>query len=179
MSRIGKKPIELKSAIEIEHSKNQITIKGPKGELSHTLPPNINLKHSGKQLILYTYTKNKTTRQLHGLSRTILSNMIMGVTQGFCKQLEIQGIGYRAQIDNQNKLVLNVGYSHPVHINTPRDTVIEVENNTTIKIRGINKERVGQLAAKIRSIRPPEPYKGKGIRYHNEKIRKKAGKTGK
>nr|YP_007878215.1 50S ribosomal protein L6 [Calliarthron tuberculosum]AGA63826.1 50S ribosomal protein L6 [Calliarthron tuberculosum] len=179
MSRIGKSPITIESNINVIIENKQIIIKGPKGELRHTLSPQINIEQNSTELIVSLNTYDKTSKQLYGLSRTILNNMVIGVSKGFYKTLEIQGVGYRAQIDKHNKLILNVGYSHPVEINTPNGITIEVENNTIIKIHGINKETVGQLAARIRSIKPPEPYKGKGIRYTNEIIRKKVGKAGK
>ena len=179
MSRIGKNPIALDSKINITRKNRNITIEGPQGKLEYLLPSEIEIEHKDKQLFVYPKKTNKTAKQLHGLSRTLISNMVIGVSEGFCKTLEIQGVGYRAQVDNKKNLILNVGYSHPVNITSPPGIKITVENNTQIKIQGINKETVGQLAAEIRSIRPPEPYKCKGIRYHHENIRKKVGKAGK
>jgi len=179
MSRIGKSPIKLNSEIIVKLNNQNITIKGPKGTLKYSLPYLIDLEQNKEFLIVKTKNDTKKAKELHGLSRTIINNMVIGVSKGFCKELEIQGVGYRAQISKNNNLILNVGYSHPVNIKTPEGIKIEVNNNTQLKIQGINKEIVGQLAAQIRSIRPPEPYKGKGIRYHNEIIRKKVGKAGK
>lgn len=179
MSRIGKRPILLDSTVKIKSHQNQIIVEGPKGQLTYLLSPGISIEESKQQLLVRADNINKITRQLHGLSRTMLNNMIIGVTKGFCKELEIRGVGYKAQVDARQNLILNVGYSHPIYINIPSDIKIKIEDSRIIKIQGINKEKVGQLTAKIRSIRPPEPYKGKGIRYYNEKIRKKVGKAGK
>ena len=179
MSRIGKSPIILNKNINIKFEDNILTIQGPKGKLNHKIPNQIGIKQDNTKLIVYKKEESKIAQKLHGLLRTIINNMVIGVSEGFCKRLDIQGVGYRAQIDNQQNLVLNVGYSHPINIETPQNITINVENNTQIKIQGIDKETIGQLAAQIRSIRPPEPYKGKGIRYHNEIIRKKVGKAGK
>lgn len=179
MSRIGKNPIPINSNIKVLIQDKKIKITGPKGELEHTLAPQIQVKQTNNDLIVYIDHNDKISKQLHGLHRTILNNMVIGVSEGFCKILQIQGIGYRAQINQDKSLTLNVGYSHPIHIYPYKNTTINVENNTIIQIHGINKEIVGQLAAKIRSIRPPEPYKGKGIKYQNEIIRKKVGKAGK
>lgn len=179
MSRIGKSPILLDPTIKITLENNNITIKGPKGQLKHSIPKQIKIKQEKQHLIIYTDNQNKNAKQLHGLSRTIINNMVIGVSKSFCKILKIQGVGYRAQVDKNNNLTLNVGYSHPVNIKAPTGINIKVENNTEIKIHGINKEIVGQIAAQIRAVRPPEPYKGKGIRYNNEIVRKKVGKAGK
>jgi len=179
MSRIGKSPIAINSEITVLLKDQKITIKGPKGTLKHSLPNLINIEQNKEFLIVKTKNNSKTAKELHGLSRTIINNMVIGVSKGFCKELEIQGVGYRAQVDKNKTLILNVGYSHAVNIQTPEGIKIEVNNNTKLKIQGINKEIVGQLAAQIRSIRPPEPYKGKGIRYNNEIVRKKVGKAGK
>lgn len=179
MSRIGKSPIILNQNINIKFQENVLTIKGPKGELKHKLSNHIGIQQKNKELIIYKKNDSKIAKKLHGLSRTIINNMVIGVSKGFCKILEIQGVGYRAQIDSKQNLILNVGYSHSISVQSPSDVTINVENNTRIKIQGINKETIGQLAAQIRSIRPPEPYKGKGIRYQNEVIRRKVGKAGK
>jgi large subunit ribosomal protein L6 len=182
MSRIGKKAIILSNQINVIIKENIITIEGPKGKLSQQISTLINLsiKNLDKGQILSIVTKNnsKESQQLHGLFRTLINNMVIGVTQGFFKFLEIQGVGYRSQMDGQ-KLILNVGYSHPVVITPPNEIFIKVENNTNIIVSGINKEIVGQIASKIRAIRPPEPYKGKGIRYKGEIVKKKVGKAGK
>ena len=179
MSRIGKTPIILHPKVNIKIKDNYILISGPKGELKYSVPKNIKIIEQQKKLIIQRKDESKNAKALHGLSRTIINNMVIGVSQGFCKILKIQGVGYRAQIDNQNNLILNVGYSHPINIITPPEINIEVENNTLIKIKGIDKAYIGELAAKIRSIRPPEIYKGKGIRYDDEIIKKKIGKAGK
>lgn len=179
MSRIGKNPIPINSNIQVLIQDKKIKIAGPKGELEHTLVPQIQIKQTNNNLIVYINHNDKISKQLYGLHRTILNNMVIGVSKGFYKTLQIQGVGYRAQINQDKSLTLNVGYSHPINIYPYQNTTINVENNTTIHIYGINKETVGQLAAKIRSIRPPEPYKGKGIKYQNEIIRKKVGKAGK
>lgn len=182
MSRIGKQSIILSNKINTCIEDNLITIKGPKGQLSQTIPDliQVTLQEQNNTEILLVTTKNTTKKaqELHGLSRTLINNMVIGVSEGFSKTLEIQGVGYRAQIENNN-LVLNVGYSHPVIISPPEHITITVDNNTNVVISGINKEMVGQVAAKIRGIRPPEPYKGKGIRYKNEIVKKKIGKAGK
>nr|UAD87864.1 ribosomal protein L6 [Gracilaria textorii] len=180
MSRIGKKPINLPQKTDIEIIENNVHIIGPKGKLSYQLPKVINIKHDIKNrtLNLYKTHENKETQKLYGLSRTLINNMVLGVSQGFEKKLHIQGVGYRSQLQGKN-LILNVGYSHPIIIEPPEDIVIEVENNINITIKGIKKDKVGEVAAQIRRIRPPEPYKGKGIRYLNEKINIKVGKAGK
>nr|YP_009297884.1 ribosomal protein L6 [Kumanoa americana]AOM67618.1 ribosomal protein L6 [Kumanoa americana] len=182
MSRIGKQTIILPNPVNIDIKNNIVTIQGPKGQQSRNISPLIDLAiqqlNDQKLLCLTIKDKSKQSQSLYGLSRTLIDNMIIGVTEGFSKHLEIQGVGYRSQMDG-NKLILNVGYSHPVIITPPKDIFIQVENNTNISIFGINKEIVGQLASTIRAIRPPEPYKGKGIRYKGEIVKKKVGKAGK
>nr|YP_010198252.1 ribosomal protein L6 [Gracilaria ornata]UAD86668.1 ribosomal protein L6 [Gracilaria ornata] len=180
MSRIGKKTINLPQNTDIEVTENNVNITGPRGKLSYQLPEVIRIKHDIKNqtLNLYKTHENKEAQKLYGLSRTLINNMVLGVSKGFEKKLRIQGVGYRSQLQGKN-LILNVGYSHPVTIEPPKDIVIEVENNVNITIKGIKKETVGEVAAQIRRIRPPEPYKGKGIRYLNEKINIKVGKAGK
>lgn len=178
MSRIGKQIITLSDKIDTIINNNLITVKGPKGELSQTISDLITVKLEKNILKVTAKDDSKQAKQLYGLSRTLINNMIIGVSKGFSKSLEIQGVGYRAQTDKKS-LILNVGYSHPVIINPPKDISIVVENNINITVSGINKEKVGQIASKIRSIRPPEPYKGKGIRYKNEIVKKKIGKAGK
>ena len=179
MSRIGKNPIVLSKNVDIDINKNHIRIKGPKGQLEYSLPKNITVQEEKNKLIVETLNDDRTTKQLHGLSRTIINNMVTGVSTGFKKILEIHGVGYRAQIEKDKHLILNVGYSHPVQIIAPKGITIKVENNSTIIVEGINKVTVGQVSSQIREIRPPEPYKGKGIRYKNELIKKKVGKAGK
>ncbi len=178
MSRIGKKEIDVPRNTEIIINESVISIKGNRGEMSYELPKNIQVVHEGSKLLVTKKSHTKENQALHGLSRSIINNMIIGVSLGFTKRLIIQGVGYRAQM-NGNNLVLNLGYSHIIEINPTEDIKIEIENNTTIVVSGISKEKVGQIAAKIRSTRPPEPYKGKGIRYENEIVRRKIGKAGK
>ena len=178
MSRIGKKTIILPHNIKANIDRQNINIIGPKGQLSYQISNYIKIEKQEEKIKLYISTKNQESRALYGLSRTIINNMVIGVSKGFNKKLEIHGVGYRAQMNGKD-LILNVGYSHPVIITPPENISIQVQNNTQIIVDGINKEIVGQIAAKIRNIRPPEPYKGKGIRYLGEKIRRKAGKAGK
>nr|YP_009391291.1 ribosomal protein L6 [Dipterocladia arabiensis]ARW59435.1 ribosomal protein L6 [Dipterocladia arabiensis] len=178
MSRIGKKEIIVPSSIKTKIDNSTILINGPKGELSYVISDLIIIKKIDNKIILEKKNNDKKTQAIYGLSRSIINNMVIGVSQGFEKKLIINGVGYRSQMNNKT-LILNVGYSHPIEINTPKDIEIKVENNTEIYIKGINKETVGQIAAKIRSIRPPEPYKGKGIKYINENIKRKIGKAGK
>nr|YP_008144838.1 50S ribosomal protein L6 [Grateloupia taiwanensis]AGO19871.1 50S ribosomal protein L6 [Grateloupia taiwanensis] len=178
MSRIGKQHIILHEKINAEIQGTNISIIGPRGKISHKLSNLIEIRQVNNKLSLYRLNNSKKAQSLHGLSRTLINNMVIGVSKGFSKQLEIQGVGYRAQIQG-NDLILNVGYSHPVTIRPPRDISITVEKNSIITVDGINKETVGQIAAKIRKVRPPEPYKGKGIKYSYEIIRKKVGKAGK
>lgn len=178
MSRIGKKEIVIPKEITININKTCINIKGPKGELSYYVSDLINVIHENNTITLTRNHDSKKSRSIHGLSRSIIYNMVHGVYQGFEKKLIIEGVGYRSQNDGKN-LILNVGYSHPITIIPPKDITIKVENNTSISILGINKETVGQIAAQIRSVRPPEPYKGKGIRYIEEIVKRKVGKAGK
>ena len=178
MSRIGKKIIVLPNNIKTNIKESIISIKGPKGELSYELSNFIKIEKINNTLQLNCLNIHKKAQSLYGLSRTIINNMVIGVSEGFNKKLDIQGVGYRAQIDNKN-LILNVGYSHPVKIEPPEGITIDVQNSTQITISGINKEVVGMTAAKIKKVRPPEPYKGKGIRYLGEEIRRKVGKAGK
>lgn len=178
MSRIGKKEITIPKNIEIIVNNSQILVKGTKGMLDYYIPSMIRVEINNDKLKLYRKNISKEAQALHGLSRSIIYNMIKGISEGFKKKLIIQGVGYRAQMDGQT-LIVSVGYSHPVRIEHTKEINISVENNTNIIISGINKETVGQVAAKIRSIRPPEPYKGKGIRYENEIVRRKVGKAGK
>ncbi|WP_210471044.1 50S ribosomal protein L6 [Sporosarcina sp. 6E9] len=179
MSRIGKKPIEVPEQVTVTLSEgNVVTVKGPKGELTNKFNPEIKIEQEDNVITLIRPSESKQHRSIHGTTRSLLDNMVTGVSKGFERSLELVGVGYRATLQGQ-KLVLNVGYSHPVEF-TPEDGVqIEVPENTKIKITGIDKERVGALASKIRQVRPPEPYKGKGIRYQGEKVRSKEGKTGK
>nr|QCI08735.1 ribosomal protein L6 [Sphondylothamnion multifidum] len=178
MSRIGKKEIHLTNEIKVKINNHNILIEGPKGNLSYTFSDLINVIKEDNLIKVTKKDKTKKAQAIYGLSRSIINNMVIGVSKGFEKKLIIQGVGYRSQLEGKN-LILNVGYSHPVTIEPPPNISIQVENNTNICVMGINKETVGQIAAKIRSIRPPEPYKGKGIRYIDETIRRKVGKAGK
>nr|YP_009391906.1 ribosomal protein L6 [Acrosorium ciliolatum]ARW60050.1 ribosomal protein L6 [Acrosorium ciliolatum] len=178
MSRIGKKEIIVPKNIETNIDKSTISISGKKGKLSYNVSNSIKIETQNNRIKLIKQDNTKKAQAIYGLSRSIINNMVIGVSQGFTKQLIIQGVGYRAQMEGKS-LILNVGYSHPVKIQPPNNIEIKVENNTSITIHGINKEIVGQTAAKIRAIRPPEPYKGKGIKYENETIRRKIGKAGK
>lgn len=178
MSRIGNKPITIPNGVTITKQENVVTVKGPKGELTREFSPVIEI-HVGESEVTFTRSNDlKESRSLHGTTRAVLNNMVVGVTEGFSKELDLIGVGYRAQLQGK-KLVLNVGYSHPVEFTPDEDVTVEVPSNTKVIVRSINKEKVGELAANIRGVRPPEPYKGKGIRYTNEYVRRKEGKTGK
>lgn len=177
MSRIGRKPISLPPGVEVTVVDNTVTVKGPKGVLTQTIPPRITLVKEDDQLLVQRPSDQKQDRAFHGLSRALIANMVEGVTKGFEKKLEMVGVGYRASM-NGNKLVLAIGFSHPVEIDPPEGISFEVPAVTKITIKGIDKQLVGNTAAHIRAIREPEPYKGKGIKYENEVIRRKAGKTG-
>ncbi|MEY2858965.1 MAG: ribosomal protein [Cyanobacteriota bacterium] len=179
MSRIGKLPIPIPDKVSAQISGQHITIKGPKGTLAREIPEPIEVKQEGDNIIVKPTDNSRIGRQRHGLCRTLVANMVDGVSQGFQKRLLIQGVGYRAQSQGK-KLTLNVGYSKPVEMDMPEGIDVAVENkNTEVIVSGINKEIVGNVAARIRAVRPPEPYKGKGIRYFDEQVRRKAGKTGK
>nr|YP_009398955.1 ribosomal protein L6 [Cliftonaea pectinata]ARW68074.1 ribosomal protein L6 [Cliftonaea pectinata] len=178
MSRIGKKEIIIPNNTDININHNQILVKGPKGSLSYEFSYLVKVEKINNKIQISKLQQTKKSREIYGLSRSIINNMIIGVSQGFEKKLIIQGVGYRSQLEGKN-LILNVGYSHPIQIEPPENIEIKVENSTLIRISGINKETVGQIASKIRSTRPPEPYKGKGIRYDNEYVRRKVGKAGK
>jgi large subunit ribosomal protein L6 len=177
VSRIGKKPIEVPSGVDVKSIDNLITVKGPLGELSKQLSKEMLIEIADNKVEVSRPSDEKSHRSLHGLTRTLLANMITGVTKGFEKKLEIIGVGYRASKQG-SKLVLTVGYSHPVEIEPPKGIDIEVPAQTKITVKGIDKEVVGQIAAQIRSVREPEPYKGKGIKYETETIKRKVGKTG-
>ncbi|MFB2736836.1 50S ribosomal protein L6 [Umezakia ovalisporum] len=178
MSRIGKRPITIPAKVEVTIDGSKVLVKGPKGQLSRTLSTNVIVSKEGEILQVNRRDDTRVSRQMHGLSRTLVANMVEGVSQGFQRRLEIQGVGYRAQVQGRN-LVLNIGYSHQVQIVPPEGIQFTVENNTNVVVSGYDKEMVGNTAAKIRAVRPPEPYKGKGIRYVGEVVRRKAGKTGK
>ena len=178
MSRIGKLPITVPSKVTVTIDGSHVAVKGPKGELSRILSKEVTVELEGDTLLVKRRDESRPARQMHGLSRTLVANMVEGVSQGFQRRLEIQGVGYRAQVQGRT-LTLNVGYSHPVIIEPPDGVTTAVETNTNVIVSGFNKEEVGNTAAKIRALRPPEPYKGKGIRYAGEVVRRKAGKTGK
>lgn len=178
MSRIGKLSINVPAKVTIVLSPDVIVVKGPKGELSKSIPNSVKVTQSDKIIQVMPSECISSGKQLYGTYRSLINNMIYGVTEGFQKKLELQGVGYRSQVDGKN-LVLSVGYSHQVKIISPEGIKLSVENNTNITVSGADKELVGQIAANIRSIRPPEPYKGKGIRYQGEYVRKKVGKAGK
>ncbi len=178
MSRIGKRPITIPGKVTVTIDGSNVAVKGPKGELSRVLPSAVTVEQEGETLLVKRRDESRSSRQLHGLSRTLVANMVEGVSQGFQRRLEIQGVGYRAQVQGRN-LILNVGYSHQVQIEPPEGVQLAVETNTNVIVSGFDKELVGNTAAKIRAVRPPEPYKGKGIRYAGEAVRRKAGKAGK
>jgi large subunit ribosomal protein L6 len=178
MSRIGRMPVTVPSSVEVTIDGRRLTVTGPKGTLTRDLHPDITVSREDGQLVVTRPTEQKTHKQLHGLTRTLVNNMVVGVTDGYRKGLEITGVGYRAS-KNGEKLQLNLGYSHPIEIDPPQGISFEVENPTRLAVIGIDKELVGQVAARVRATRKPEPYKGKGVRYAGEQIRRKAGKAGK
>ena len=177
MSRIGKNPVNIKD-ITFTQNGQTLKVKGKLGELEMTVHPNIAVEVDGEEVLVIRENDQKENRALHGLTRALIQNMVIGVTEGFGKTLDIVGVGYKAELRESN-LFLNIGYSHPIYFMPPKEITLEVTTPTQIKISGIDKELVGQVAAKIRSFRKPEPYKGKGIKYSNEVIVKKAGKTAK
>ncbi len=178
MSRIGKNPVAIPAKVEVKIDGLSVNVKGPKGELSRTFPTLISMSQEGEQVIVTRENESRKAKERHGLCRTLFANMVEGVSQGFEKKLEIQGVGYRAQAQGK-KLTLNVGYSNPVVMEMPDGISVAVNNNTEVVVSGIDKELVGNIAAKIRAVRPPEVYKGKGIRYSGEYVRRKVGKAGK
>jgi large subunit ribosomal protein L6 len=179
MSRIGVKPIPVPNSVSVEiGAGNAVKVKGPKGELSQKLTHRLELIQADGEVRVVRATEEREVKALHGLTRSLLNNMVVGVTDGYTKTLEIQGVGYRAQLQGKN-LVLNVGFSHPVTMTPPEGITYQVEGNNRVMVSGINKQVVGEEAARIRGVRPPEPYKGKGIRYAGEFVRRKAGKAGK
>ena len=177
MSRIGKKPVAVPKGVTLDLQGNTVAVKGPKGELRRTLHSAMQLSLADGNFTVARPSDEPKHKALHGLSRTLVQNMIDGVTKGFSKTLEIQGVGYKAEAKPYG-VNLIVGYSHPVKYEAPKGIKISVENNTVVKIEGADKEIVGQVAAELRAVRPPEPYKGKGVRYQGEQVRRKAGKTG-
>jgi large subunit ribosomal protein L6 len=178
MSRIGRRPIAIPAGVEIDLRGAHITVRGPKGELQRTLPAAMRVRIKDDEVTVERPSEAKPHRELHGLTRTLVANMVEGVTNGYRKSLEISGVGYRAQKVGEN-LQLSLGYSHPVDVEAPAGISFEVETPTRLSVVGIDKELVGQVAARVRSKRKPEPYKGKGVRYVGEQVRRKAGKTGK
>ena len=178
MSRIGKAPIPLPDKVSVSLNGLAVTVKGPKGELSRTLPEGVQISQDGNTLVVSPSSENRRSRERHGLCRTLVANMVEGVSQGYTRKLEIIGVGYRAAVQG-TKLMVSAGYSHQVEMVPPEGVTFAVEGNTTVFVSGANKELVGNEAAKVRAIRPPEPYKGKGIKYEGERILRKAGKTGK
>ena len=175
MSRIGKLPIEIPSGVDIQVESGIVRVKGPKGELTQRISPAMLIEREDSVLLVKRPTNRKEHRELHGLTRTLIYNMVVGVTDGYRKQLEIQGVGYRAQLRG-NALELALGYSHPVKVEAPAGIEFEVPMPTQVIVRGIDKQAVGEIAAQIRKARPPEPYKGKGIRYAGEHVARKIGK---
>jgi large subunit ribosomal protein L6 len=178
MSRIGRLPIAVPSTVDVTIDGRQVTVTGPKGSLSRALHPDMSVSQEDGNIVVTRPTEQKTHKQLHGLTRTLVNNMVVGVTDGYRKGLEITGVGYRAALAGR-KLTLNLGYSHQIEIEPPEGISFEVESPTRLAVVGIDKELVGQIAAKVRSTRKPEPYKGKGVRYAGEQVRRKAGKAGK
>lgn len=179
MSRIGKMPIAIPAGVTVEIAENnKVTVKGPKGTLERVLPSEMDIKMEGSEIVVSRPNDLKKMKSLHGLTRTLINNMVIGVTEGYEKKLEVNGVGYRAQKQGK-KLVLSLGYSHPVEMEDPEGLETVLDGQNIIVVKGIDKEKVGQFAAEIRTKRPPEPYKGKGIKYSDEYIRRKVGKTGK
>lgn len=178
MSRIGNKPVVIPAGVTVDLKDNTVTVKGPKGELTYTFNQNISLEQREGEVAFTRPDNSKENKTIHGTTRAVFNNMVVGVTDGFQKELELIGVGYRAQLQGK-KLVLNVGYSHPVEFTPEEGIEIEVPSNTKVIVKGYDKQKVGELAANIRGVRPPEPYKGKGIRYVDEFVRRKEGKTGK
>lgn len=179
MSRVGRSPIPVPSGVEVAISDNQIKVKGPKGELERTIPPAITVRHDGDVLVVERPDDQRHHRALHGLTRSLVNNMVVGVTDGFRKDLDIVGVGYRAAAKSPTQLELALGFSHPVVVDAPEGVTFETPTPTHIGVMGIDKELVGQVAANIRAIRKPEPYKGKGVRYRDERVLRKAGKAAK
>ena len=179
MSRIGKAPIDVPGGVDVSIADGTVTVKGPNGTLSRVVPGEIVVRQDGTTLLVERPNDERQNRALHGLTRTLMANMVQGVTGGFSKELEIVGVGYRAEAQGPDKIRLALGFSHPVIVEAPTGVTFEVPQPTRVIVKGIDKEKVGQVAANIRSIRKPEPYKGKGVRYAGEQIRRKAGKAGK
>jgi len=179
VSRIGRMPVVIPAGVEVQIEGSQVRVKGPKGELQRTFAPSIAIERDGDRIVVRRFSDKPVERALHGTTRAVLANMVQGVSAGFERVLEIEGVGYRAEMNGKN-LVLYVGYSHPVEMEPPPGVTFDVDQKTRqIIVRGYDREVVGQVAANIRNVRPPEPYHGKGIHYLGEKIRRKAGKSGK
>src|SRR4051795_11533090 len=179
MSRIGKAPIQIPSGVDVSVAGNEVTVKGPKGSLFRRIPADITVRQDGAELLVERPDDEREHRALHGLTRSLVNNMVVGVTDGFTRDLEIVGVGYRAAATTPSRLDLALGFSHPVGVDAPDGITFETPAPTRITVRGIDKEAVGQVAANIRSLRKPEPYKGKGVRYAGEVVRRKAGKAAK
>ena len=177
MSRIGRKAIAIPKGVTVERADGQVQVRGPKGQLAGRLPPTIEVEIAGDQVKFTRSDERKAARAHHGLARAMVANMVRGVTEGFSRELAIEGVGYRAEASGK-KLTLSLGFSHPVVIEVPEGLAVSVEGTNRIKVAGIDREHVGQFAAELRSIRPPEPYKGKGVRYVDERVRRKVGKAG-
>ena len=177
MSRIGRMPIQLPQGVQVEVKKNLVTVRGPKGTLSRELHPDMKIEQSDGSIVVSRPTESRMHRSLHGLTRTLVANMVAGVTTGYSRRLEVSGVGYRAQQAGKD-LVLQLGYSHPVAVEPPEGVTLTAETPTRIVVSGIDKELVGETAARIRRVRPPEPYKGQGVRFSEEQVRRKVGKTG-
>ncbi len=177
MSRIGRMPIQVPQGVQVEVNRNLVTVRGPKGTLSRELHPDMKIDQNDGTILVSRPTESRMHRSLHGLTRTLVANMVAGVTAGYTRRLEISGVGYRAQQAGKS-LVLQLGYSHPVAVEPPDGVTLTAETPTRIVVSGIDKELVGETAARIRRVRPPEPYKGKGIRFSEEQVRRKVGKTG-
>ena len=179
MSRIGKAPVTVPSGVDVSIAGRTVTVKGPKGTLTREIPEGVSVSRESDTLVVTRDNEDRDARARHGLVRTLMSNMVVGVTDGFAKELDIIGVGYRAEAQGPNKLKLALGFSHPVVVEAPEGVTFEVPAQTKIIVKGADKEVVGQVAANIREIRKPEPYKGKGVRYVDERVLRKAGKTGK
>jgi large subunit ribosomal protein L6 len=179
MSRIGKQPISLPSGVDVAIDGARVTVKGPKGELAYEVIGDVTVERDGDQVVISRGDDSRSNRSLHGLQRSLINNMVVGVSQGFEKELEIVGVGYRAQAQGSDGIELALGFSHPVRVKAPAGITFEVPQPTRIIVRGHDKQLVGQVAADIRKIRKPEPYKGKGVRYAGERIVRKAGKSAK
>ena len=179
MSRIGKKPVEVPAKVQVDINGHEVTVKGPKGQLSAVMHPEMKIGQEDGQIVVTRPSDERRHRELHGLTRALINNMVHGVSQGYRKTLVIEGVGYRAEQQGKN-LMMYLGYSHPIEVKPPKDITFTIEERgTVIHVDGIDRQAVGQVTADIRNLRPPEPYKGKGIRYSDEVIRRKAGKAGK